>query len=138
MEKSPLFTNVHFATITAGGTGKYPLTVNMSVTIKKKRQQSNEKTSTKCRNVSSHLSASLVVDYWYWHNAILARNSQLRQVATDVSHVVVDANASQDNLTTLEKIKKTLASEQDTVARTNQIVAESKKLRVPRSDCDRS
>lgn len=35
MEKSPLFTNVHFASITAGGTGAYPLTVNMSVTIKK-------------------------------------------------------------------------------------------------------
>jgi Tfp pilus assembly protein PilN len=35
MEKSSLFTNVHFASITAGGTGSYPLTVNMSVTIKK-------------------------------------------------------------------------------------------------------
>ena len=53
-------------------------------------------------------------------------NNQMRQVATDVSHVVVDANASQDNLTTLEKIKKALASEQDIVARTSQIVAESK------------
>lgn len=53
-------------------------------------------------------------------------NTQMRQVATDVSHVVVDANASQDNLTTLEKIKKALASEQDIIARTNQIVAESK------------
>lgn len=35
MEKSPLFSNVHFATITAGSEGAYPLTVNMSVTINK-------------------------------------------------------------------------------------------------------
>jgi hypothetical protein len=50
---------------------------------------------------------------------------QLRQVATDVSHVVVDANASQDNLATLEKIKKTLDNEQDVIKRASSIVAES-------------
>src|SRR5882757_9330320 len=72
------------------------------------------------------LSASLVVITGIGITLFSLANSQLRQVATDVSHVVVDANASQDNLTTLEKIKKTLASEQDIVARTNQIVAESK------------
>jgi hypothetical protein len=72
------------------------------------------------------LSASLVVITGIGITLFSLANDQLRSVATDVSHVVVDANASQDNLTTLEKIKKTLASEQDVVARTNQIVAESK------------
>ncbi|HSW91458.1 MAG TPA: hypothetical protein VLG09_02335 [Candidatus Saccharimonadales bacterium] len=72
------------------------------------------------------LSASLVVITGIGITLFSLANDQLRSVATDVSHVVVDANASQDNLTTLEKIKKTLASEQDIVARTNQIVAESK------------
>jgi hypothetical protein len=72
------------------------------------------------------LSASLVVITGIGITLFSLANDQLRSVATDVSHVVVDANASQDNLTTLEKIKKTLASEQDVVTRTNQIVAESK------------
>lgn len=51
---------------------------------------------------------------------------QLSQSATDVSHVVVDANASQNNLSTLEKIKKILNSEKDVISRTNSIVADSK------------
>lgn len=72
------------------------------------------------------LSASLVIITGIGITLFSLANDQLRSVATDVSHVVVDANASQNNLTTLEKIKKTLASEQDIVARTNQIVAESK------------
>jgi uncharacterized protein (UPF0333 family) len=53
--------------------------------------------------------------------------SQLRQVATDVSHTVVDAEASQNNVTTLEKIKDILEKEKDVVARAQSIVADSQK-----------
>lgn len=50
---------------------------------------------------------------------------QLAQTATDVSHVVVDANASQNNLATLEKIEKILEDEKGVVDRASSIVADS-------------
>src|SRR5687768_2151647 len=50
---------------------------------------------------------------------------QLAQTATEVSHVVVDANASQNNLATLEKIKKILEDEKGVVERASSIVADS-------------
>lgn len=50
---------------------------------------------------------------------------QLKQTATDVSHVVVDASASENNLTTLEKIEKILASEKNVIDRASSIVADS-------------
>jgi Tfp pilus assembly protein PilN len=34
-QKSTIFSNVHFQSITAGGTGSYPYTVNLGVTIRK-------------------------------------------------------------------------------------------------------
>lgn len=49
----------------------------------------------------------------------------LHTVAIDTSHSVVDANASQDNLQTLQKIQKTLIADQDVISRTNSIVADS-------------
>jgi hypothetical protein len=49
----------------------------------------------------------------------------LRTVAIDTSHSVVDANASQDNLQTLQKIQKTLADDKDVIDRTNSIVADN-------------
>lgn len=51
--------------------------------------------------------------------------SYLKTVAIDTSHTVVDANASQDNLQTLQRIQKILAADQDVIARTNSIVADS-------------
>ncbi len=50
---------------------------------------------------------------------------QLHAVAVDTSHIVVDANASQDNLQTLQKIQKILAADKDVISRTNSIVADS-------------
>ncbi len=52
-------------------------------------------------------------------------NSHLKTYALDVSHVVVDANASRDNLQNLQKIEKQLKESQDIVQKTNNIVAES-------------
>lgn len=52
-------------------------------------------------------------------------NSHLKTYAVEVSHVVVDANASRDNLQNLQKIEKQLNEDQDVVQKTNNIVAES-------------
>lgn len=49
----------------------------------------------------------------------------LHTVAVDTSHIVVDANASQNNLQTLQKIQKTLEADKDVISRTNSIVADS-------------
>jgi type II secretory pathway pseudopilin PulG len=59
--------------------------------------------------------------------AILAGISYtgLRQVAVDVSHTTLDANASQNNLRTLQQVKEKLEEEKDIVERANSIVAES-------------
>jgi hypothetical protein len=53
-------------------------------------------------------------------------SSQLKTVATTVSHKVADAKASQNSLTNLKKIERFLADHQATVTRANDIVAESK------------
>jgi hypothetical protein len=53
-------------------------------------------------------------------------STQLRNVATTVSHKVADAKASQNNLANLKKIEKFLADNKEAVTRANDIVAESK------------
>jgi hypothetical protein len=53
-------------------------------------------------------------------------STQLRDVATTVSHKVADAKASQNNLANLKKIEKFLADNKEAVTRANDIVAESK------------
>jgi hypothetical protein len=50
----------------------------------------------------------------------------LNDYAVEVSHSVVDASASQDNLQTLDKIKTQLTTDSDIVERANSIVADSK------------
>jgi hypothetical protein len=49
----------------------------------------------------------------------------MHDAAIDVSHVVVDADASQSNIQTLQKIQKELASQKDVIARAGDIVADS-------------
>lgn len=71
------------------------------------------------------LSASLFVIAFIGVVIFWIADGQLSRVATDVSHVVVDANASENNLSTLEKIKTELATEQDVVTRAGSIVADS-------------
>ena len=53
-------------------------------------------------------------------------SSQLKDVATTVSHKVADAEASRNNLTNLRKIEKFLEDNKEAVTRANEIVAESK------------
>lgn len=53
-------------------------------------------------------------------------DSQLRQLAIEVNHKTVDANASQNNLTTLEKVQDILENEKTVVERARSIVADSK------------
>lgn len=57
--------------------------------------------------------------------AIHFANESLRGYATDISHVTADANASQDNVQTLQKIEKELKEYKEVVARASGIVAES-------------
>jgi hypothetical protein len=71
------------------------------------------------------LSASLLVITGIGVTIFSLAHSNLQQVATDVSHVVVDSDASQNNLTTLETVKKTLAINQDVITRASDIVADS-------------
>jgi hypothetical protein len=52
--------------------------------------------------------------------------NELKKVAVDVSHTSADANASSNNVETLEKIEQKLNDDRDVVGRTNSIVAESK------------
>lgn len=53
-------------------------------------------------------------------------DSQLSQLAIETNHKAVDANASRDNLSTLEKIQDILANEKSVVDRASSIVADSK------------
>ena len=53
-------------------------------------------------------------------------SAQLKDTATTVSHKVADAKASQNNLANLKKIEQFLEDNKDSVARANEIVAESK------------
>jgi hypothetical protein len=50
---------------------------------------------------------------------------QLKAVATDVSHVAIDADASRNNVQTLQKIQALLENNKDVIAKTNSIVADS-------------
>lgn len=50
---------------------------------------------------------------------------KLHDTAIDVSHAVVDANASQTNIQTLKTLQKELADKQDVVKRAGNIVADS-------------
>jgi hypothetical protein len=50
---------------------------------------------------------------------------QLKAAATDVSHVVIDANASRNNVQTLQKIQQELKDNKDVIAQANSIVADS-------------
>ena len=52
-------------------------------------------------------------------------DGQLKSVATEVSHTVVDANDSQNNVQTLQKIQRELENDKDIVAQANRIVADS-------------
>lgn len=52
-------------------------------------------------------------------------HAQLHTVAVDVSHTLVDADASQNNLQTLQKIQRELASDKAIMARASSIVADS-------------
>lgn len=49
----------------------------------------------------------------------------LKEVALDVSRTLVDANASQSNIQTLQKVQKDLSDNQDIVERASSIVADS-------------
>lgn len=51
--------------------------------------------------------------------------SQLKKVAIDVSHSVVDANASRDKLQSLQKIQQELAAQQAVVLRAGKVAANS-------------
>ena len=53
-------------------------------------------------------------------------DGQLRQLAIEANHKTVDANASQNNLTTLEKVQDILEKEKTVVERARSIVADSK------------
>jgi TolA-binding protein len=52
--------------------------------------------------------------------------NELKKVAVNVSHISADANASSNNVETLEQIKQKLNDDKDVITRTNNIVAESK------------
>lgn len=52
-------------------------------------------------------------------------NNQLKSYAVDVSHKIIDANASRDNVQTLQRIQQELTNDKDIIARTNSIVADS-------------
>lgn len=51
---------------------------------------------------------------------------QLDTLATDVSHAVADANASQNNIELLKKTEQELEANRDVFARTGKVVADSK------------
>lgn len=53
-------------------------------------------------------------------------DSQLRRVAIETNHTTVDASASQNNITTLQKVQTILAAEQTVIERASSIVADSK------------
>jgi hypothetical protein len=52
-------------------------------------------------------------------------NGQLKTYAVEVSHKVIDANASRDTVQTLQRIQQELNNDKDIIARTNSIVADS-------------
>jgi hypothetical protein len=57
--------------------------------------------------------------------ALSLANTWLQEYATDVSHATIDANASQDNIQTLQKIQQELTNDKDIIERASSIVADS-------------
>ena len=55
----------------------------------------------------------------------IVANNQLRTLATDVSKISIDADASGNNLQTLKRLEAELNQQKETIQRTNSIVAES-------------
>lgn len=53
-------------------------------------------------------------------------HGQLEALATDVSHAIADANASQNNIEQLKKTEKDLEANRDVFARAGKVVADSK------------
>lgn len=71
------------------------------------------------------LSISLFAVAFLAGGAFLLVQRSLKDVATTVSHTVVDANASRDNVQTLQQIQRQLVTDKDVVERTRSIVADS-------------
>ena len=69
--------------------------------------------------VSMFLIGALAVVMFYF------ANQHLSEVATDVSRIAADAEASQNNLQTLQTIEQKLSNEQQAIDRAQNIVAES-------------
>jgi hypothetical protein len=80
-------------------------------------------TATKLRLI---LSVSLGVITLIAAGIFTYANDQLRQLAIEVNHKTVDANASQNNLAILEKVQDILQNEKNVVERARSIVADSK------------
>lgn len=76
-------------------------------------------------NLRLMLSVSLFVIAAIGVVGFIYARGYLHTVAIDTSHSVVDANASQDNLQTLQKIQKTLLADKDVISRTSSIVADN-------------
>jgi hypothetical protein len=71
------------------------------------------------------LSASLAIISVLGVTLIYFANDYLSKVAVEVSHTYVDATASQDNLTTLEKVQTILKENSPVINRASSIVADS-------------
>lgn len=72
------------------------------------------------------LSASLLLIIAIAATIVYFANTQLREVATTVSHKEADAEASENAVQTLKQIQSRLKKEENTIARVNSIVADSK------------
>lgn len=80
-------------------------------------------TATKLRVL---LSAGLVVVTGIAGGVFYLGQGQLKTLATDVSRVVADANASQNNIALLKKTEQELETNRDVIARAGKVVADSK------------
>lgn len=80
-------------------------------------------TATRLRLI---LSVSLFAILLITGGVIFYIDQQLQAYAISVSHSVIDANASQDSVSTLQKIQQTLNDDKDIITKTNNIVADSK------------
>lgn len=82
----------------------------------------NTLTATKLRLI---LSIMLFVITAIGVGIVYFANTMLSKVATEVSHTVIDANASQNNLQVLQKTERELVSKQEIVKRAGDVVANS-------------
>lgn len=85
-------------------------------------KKSNGMTATKLRLI---LSVSLFAILLITGGAVFYADQQLQVYAVTVSHSVIDANASQDSVSTLQSIQQTLNDDKDIITKTNSIVADS-------------